>query len=32
MKNSIIAKSMILKITEIKFKARITKNITFEEN
>ena len=32
MKNSIIVKSMILEITEIKFKASITKYITFEEN
>ena len=32
MKGSIIAKSMILDTTEIKFKASITKNITFEEN
>ena len=32
MENSIIAKSTILEITEIKFKASITKNITFQEN
>ena len=31
MKGSIIAKSMILETTEIKFKASITKNIIFEE-